>query len=88
MPQAEAKVTVRAQAKTRVGRVVSTKMDKTVIVAIERLVKHPMYKKYIRKTTRVKVHDAQNSCQVGEIVRIQETRPLSKEKRWRVVEVI
>ncbi len=88
MVESAAKTKVRTQAKTRVGRVVSNKMDKTAVVAVGRLVKHPMYKKYVRKTTKIKAHDAQNSCQIGDTVRIQETRPLSKEKRWRVVEVI
>ena len=88
MTQAQDKIKVRARAKTRVGRVVSDKMDKTVVVAIERLVKHRIYKKYIRKTMTVKAHDEQNACRVGDMVRIRETRPLSKEKRWRVVEVL
>jgi len=88
MAEVTASTTVRAQAKTRVGRVVSNKMDKTVVVAIERLVKHKIYKKYIRKTTTAKAHDEQNSCNIGDTVRIKETRPLSKEKRWRVIEVL
>ncbi len=74
--------------KTRVGVVVSNKMDKTVVVAVERLVQHPLYKKYIRKTTKFKAHDEKNEAQVGDKVRIMETRPLSKTKRWRVVEIL
>ena len=74
--------------KTRVGRVVSDKMDKTVVVAIEDNVKHPLYKKIIKNTIRLKAHDEQNACGVGDRVESMETRPLSKDKRWRVVEII
>lgn len=74
--------------KTRVGRVVSDKMDKTVVVAIEDNVKHPLYKKTIKNTIRLKAHDENNSCGVGDRVLIMETRPLSKEKCWRVAEII
>ena len=74
--------------KTRVGKVVSDKMDKTVVVAIEDNVKHPLYKKIIKKTIRLKAHDENNSCGVGDRVLIMETRPLSKDKRWRVAEII
>jgi small subunit ribosomal protein S17 len=74
--------------KTRVGRVVSDKMDKTVVVAIEDNVKHPLYNKIIKNTVRMKAHDEQNACGVGDRVMIMETRPLSKDKRWRVVEII
>ena len=74
--------------KTRVGRVVSDKMDKTVVVAIEDNVKHPLYKKIIKNTIRLKAHDEQNACGVGDRVLVMETRPLSKEKHWRVVEII
>ncbi|MCQ2448726.1 MAG: 30S ribosomal protein S17 [Clostridia bacterium] len=74
--------------KTRVGRVVSNKMDKTVVVAIEDNVKHPLYKKIIKNTIRFKAHDEENTCGVGDRVLIMETRPLSKDKRWRVVEII
>ena len=74
--------------KTRVGRVVSDKMDKTVVVAIEDNVKHPLYKKIIKNTIRLKAHDESNACGNGDKVLIMETRPLSKEKRWRVVEII
>ena len=74
--------------KTRVGKVVSDKMDKTVVVAIEDNVKHPLYKKIIKNTIRLKAHDEENSCGIGDRVLIMETRPLSKDKRWRVVEII
>lgn len=74
--------------KTRVGMVVSDKMDKTVVVAIIDNVKHPLYKKIIKRTVKVKAHDETNQCTVGDRVEIMETRPLSKEKRWRVTEII
>jgi small subunit ribosomal protein S17 len=74
--------------KIREGRVVSDKMEKTVVVAVERLVAHPLYKKRIRRTTRLKAHDEENQCRTGDTVRVVETRPLSKEKRWRVVEIL
>lgn len=78
----------RASRKTRVGKVVSDKMDKTVVVAIERSMKHPLYKKIIKRTQKLKAHDENNECREGDRVKIMETRPLSKEKRWRVVEII
>jgi len=78
----------RGRRKTRVGRVVSDKMDKTIVVAVERNTHHPLYGKTIRKTTKYKVHDADNQCRIGDKVRIMETRPLSKEKNWRLVEII
>ncbi len=71
-----------------VGRVVSDKMDKTVSVAIERLVKHGVYGKYIRRTTKLKAHDEENACRIGDTVAISECRPISKAKSWRVVEVL
>ena len=74
--------------KTRVGKVVSDKMDKTVVVAIQDNVKHPLYKKIIKNTIRLKAHDENNSCGVGDRVLIMETRPLSKDKHWRVAEII
>ena len=74
--------------KTRVGRVVSDKMDKTVVVAIVDNVKHPHYKKIVKRTVRLKAHDENNACKVGDRVEVMETRPLSKDKRWRVVEII
>ena len=74
--------------KTRVGKVVSDKMDKTVVVIVEDRVAHKTYKKIIGRTYRLKAHDENNECGVGDIVRVMETRPLSKEKRWRVVEIV
>jgi len=74
--------------KTRVGRVVSDKMDKTIVVAIEDHVKHPLYKKIVKRTYKLKAHDEKNECGIGDTVRVMETRPLSKDKRWRLVEVI
>jgi small subunit ribosomal protein S17 len=74
----------KGRRKTRVGRVVSDKMDKTVVVAIEKKVKHPVYQKYIRRRAKYKAHDENNECKVGDEVLIEETRPLSKQKRWRV----
>lgn len=78
----------RNMRKTQVGRVVSDKMDKTVVIAIEDSVRHPKYKKIIKRTVKFKAHDEQNQCSVGDRVRVMETRPLSKDKRWRVVEII
>ena len=74
--------------KTRVGTVVSDKMDKTVVVAIVDSVKHPLYKKIVKNTVKFKAHDEHNACGVGDKVEIMETRPLSRDKRWRVVEII
>ena len=74
--------------KTRVGKVVSDKMDKTVVVIVEDRVAHKTYKKIIGRTYRLKAHDENNECHVGDIVRVMETRPLSKDKRWRVVEIV
>ncbi|MDA8066847.1 MAG: 30S ribosomal protein S17 [Thermaerobacter sp.] len=74
--------------KTRVGRVVSDKMDKTVVVAVERITTHPLYGRRIRRTARYKAHDPENACRVGDTVRMEETRPLSKDKRWRVVKIL
>lgn len=78
----------RAQRKTRVGKVVSDKMDKTIVVAVETFVKHPLYNKRVKRTTKFKAHDEQNQCNTGDVVKIMETRPLSKDKRWRLVEVL
>lgn len=78
----------RGHRKMRSGIVVSDKMDKTVVVAISTRVKHPLYKKYIKRTTKFKAHDEQNACGIGDTVQIMETRPLSKDKRWRVVEIL
>ncbi|MBQ2276261.1 MAG: 30S ribosomal protein S17 [Lachnospiraceae bacterium] len=74
--------------KTRVGKVTSNKMDKTIVVAIEDNVKHPLYGKIIKRTYKLKAHDEQNDCNIGDRVRVMETRPLSKDKRWRLVEII
>ena len=73
--------------KTRVGRVVSNKMDKTVVVAVDSTKRHPLYKKIIKQTVKYKAHDERNQCQPGDTVRIVETRPLSRHKRWRVAEI-
>lgn len=78
----------RGLRKRQVGRVVSNKMDKTVVVSIERIVEHPVYKKYVRRRGKCVAHDAQNMCQIGDRVMIVETRPLSKTKRWQVREVL
>ena len=78
----------RGNRKVRIGTVVSNKMDKTIVVAIENRVKHKLYGKIIKRTTKLKAHDEQNTCQIGDRVKIMETRPLSKEKRWRLVEII
>ncbi len=74
--------------KTRVGKVVSDKMDKTIVVIVEDRVAHPLYKKIIKKTYRLKAHDENNECGIGDKVKVMETRPLSKDKRWRLVEII
>ena len=78
----------RAFRKTRVGRVVSDKMDKTIVVAVEERVAHPLYKKIIKSTYRLKAHDEKTECGIGDRVLVMETRPLSKDKRWRLVEII
>ena len=74
--------------KTRVGMVVSDKMDKTIVVAIKDNVRHPLYKKIIKRTVKLKAHDENNECNIGDIVKVMETRPLSKDKRWRLVEIV
>ena len=74
--------------KTRTGKVVSNKMDKTIVVAIENHVKHPLYNKIVKKTYKLKAHDENNECNIGDIVKVMETRPLSKDKRWRLVEIV
>lgn len=83
-----AQTITRASRKTRVGVVVSDKMDKTVVVSIERRVQHPVYGKMVRRTKRLKAHDERNDAKTGDTVRIMETRPLSKDKRWRLVEIV
>ncbi len=74
--------------KTRTGYVVSDKMDKTVVVSVETLVRHPLYQRTFRRTKKFKAHDEENTCRIGDKVKIMETRPLSKDKRWRVVEIM
>ena len=78
----------RAFRKTRIGQVVSDKMDKTIVVAIEDSVQHPLYKKILKRTYKLKAHDEENACGIGDTVEVMETRPLSKEKRWRLVRII
>ena len=74
--------------KTRVGKVVSDKMDKTIVVAVVDNVKHPLYKKIVKRTYKLKAHDENNECRIGDRIRIMETRPISKQKRWRLVEIV
>ncbi|SEP99463.1 small subunit ribosomal protein S17 [Lachnospiraceae bacterium RM5] len=74
--------------KTRVGKVISDKMDKTIVVAVEDHVKHPLYKKIVKRTYKLKAHDENNECGIGDTVRVMETRPLSKDKRWRLTEIV
>ena len=74
--------------KTRIGKVVSDKMDKTIVVAVQDNVKHPLYKKIVKRTYKLKAHDETNECGIGDTVKVMETRPLSKDKRWRLVEII
>ena len=74
--------------KTRTGKVVSDKMDKTIVVAVEDHVKHPLYNKIVKRTYKLKAHDENNECGMGDIVKVMETRPLSKDKRWRLVEIM
>ena len=74
--------------KTRTGKVTSNKMDKTIVVAIENHVKHPLYNKIVKKTYKLKAHDENNECNIGDTVKVMETRPLSKDKRWRLVEIM
>jgi small subunit ribosomal protein S17 len=81
-------MTERATRKERVGRVVSNKMDKTVIVRVESTARHPLYAKTMRRQRKFYAHDAENSCRIGDLVRITESRPMSKLKRWRVVDVV
>ena len=79
---------VRGMRKTRTGVVVSDKMDKTIVVAIRTRVKHPLYGKIMNRTSKIKAHDEENQCGIGDTVKVMETRPLSKDKRWRLVEII
>lgn len=82
------KLADRALRKTRVGKVTSDKMDKTIVVNIVSSEKHPLYKKYVKRTYKLKAHDENNECNIGDTVRVMETRPLSRDKRWRLVEII
>jgi small subunit ribosomal protein S17 len=85
---AENEVVTRGRRKVRVGRVVSDRMDKTVVVAVERIMRHPLYGKTVKRTKKFHAHDENNECRVGDVVEIMETRPLSKTKRWRVSRVV
>ncbi len=78
----------RNNRKTKIGKVVSDKMDKTIVVAIEESVKHPLYGKVVKRTYKLKAHDEENTCGIGDKVKVMETRPLSKDKRWRLVEIV
>lgn len=78
----------RALRKVRIGTVVSNKMQKTIVVAVEDRIRHPLYGKIVRRTKKFKAHDENNQCNIGDVVKIMETRPLSKEKRWRLVEIV
>lgn len=88
MADTNTQATDRGTRKTRVGRVVSDKMQKTVVVAIERRVPHPVYGKMVTRTKKLKAHDEENTAKTGDLVRIAETKPLSKDKRWRLVEIV
>ncbi|MBK6330765.1 MAG: 30S ribosomal protein S17 [Bacteroidetes bacterium] len=79
---------IRGRRKTRIGLVTSNKMDKTITISVERKVKHPIYGKFLKKTTKFMAHDEKNECSIGDIVKIMETRPLSKNKCWRLLEVV
>ncbi|MBR1968882.1 MAG: 30S ribosomal protein S17 [Clostridia bacterium] len=81
-------MTERNYRKVRIGRVVSDKMDKTIVVAIEDSVKHPLYGKVVKRTVKIKAHDEENTCGIGDRVKVMETRPLSRDKRWRLAEII
>ncbi|MCX8209427.1 MAG: 30S ribosomal protein S17 [Lewinella sp.] len=87
-PEEEAEETGRNERKTRIGLVASNKMDKTISVTIERRLQHPIYGKYVKKSNKLIAHDENNECQIGDLVKIMETRPLSRRKRWRLVSVI
>ncbi len=78
----------RSNRKTRIGQVVSDKMDKTAVVSVERITRHPLYGKIVRVSRKYKIHDPENACSIGDKVKIMETRPLSKDKRWRLVEIM
>ena len=84
----EPEVAARARRKLRVGRVISNKMQKSIVVAIERKIAHPIYKKYYRRTSTLMVHDEKREAGIGDLVKVMETRPLSKRKRWRLIEIV
>jgi SSU ribosomal protein S17P len=84
----EGVTTARGRRKTRIGLVTSNKMEKTITVAVERKVKHPIYGKFLKKTTKFMAHDEKNECSIGDLVKIMETRPLSKNKCWRLLEIV
>ncbi len=86
--QNETNTPARSQRKVRIGTVVSDKMQKSILVAIERKVVHPIYKKYVKRTTKLMAHDEKQEAKIGDLVKIMETRPLSKRKRWRLVEIL
>ena len=86
--QTEAQIELRGRRKTRTGLVTSNKMDKSITVSVERKVKHPIYGKFLKKTTKFMAHDEKNECSIGDVVKIMESRPLSKNKCWRLVEVV
>jgi small subunit ribosomal protein S17 len=88
MTAAMSPATTRPRRKLRIGKVVSDRMDKTVVVSIERRVKHPVYGRYVSRRAKFKVHDEKNECRIGDTIRFMETRPLSKDKRWRFVEFV
>lgn len=88
MPQASEQAPRRGRRKTRQGVVVSDKMNKSVVVRVERLVKHPLYKKVVRRRKKYMAHDEENTSRVGDVVRIMETRPLSRQKRWRLMDIV
>ena len=88
MTEAQVETQQRGDRKVRVGRVISDRMDKTVVVQVATLKRHPLYKKTIQRRVKFKAHDETNECKVGDLVRITETRPISKEKRWRVLEIV
>ena len=84
----DGKTTERGNVKERTGKVLSARMDKTIVVAVDRLVQHPLYGKIVKRTTKLKAHDEENACGIGDTVRVMETRPLSRDKRWRLVEIV
>lgn len=88
MSETQTQIETRGRRKTRTGLVTSNKMDKSITVSVERKVKHPIYGKFLKKTTKFMAHDEKNECSIGDVVKIMETRPLSKNKCWRLVEIV